>query len=103
MPSLVPTTPLIRNAVTFAFCQTARSSRRTTATFVSKSTRDRLCRELLRHLDLSKEQMDHFADRFLEVRVVQATLLGEARVGVTDCDLTLDHAGAGRGEDLAQL
>jgi hypothetical protein len=30
--------PLTRNAVTFVFCQTARSSRSTTAIFVSNST-----------------------------------------------------------------
>src|SRR5215471_1704162 len=37
-PSTVPAMPLTRKAVTFVFCQTARSSRRTTAIFVSNCT-----------------------------------------------------------------
>src|SRR5260221_9813852 len=35
MPGFAPTIPLVRNAVTLSFCQTARSSRRTMAILVS--------------------------------------------------------------------
>src|SRR3954471_10681834 len=103
MPSVVPTMPLTRKAVTFAFCHTARSSRRTTATFVSKSTRDRLCRDLIGRLELAEQQVHDFADLFFEVRIRQPPLVVEARLCMPDRDFALDHAGAGRAQHLAEL
>jgi hypothetical protein len=43
MPGTVPAIPLTKKAVTFVLCQTAKSSRRTTAIFVSNCTLGR-CR-----------------------------------------------------------
>src|SRR2546421_190966 len=103
MPSVAATIPLMRKAVTFAFCQTARSSRRTTPTFVSNSTCGRLSRDLLRGLNLREQQMHDLADLFLEVLVVQAPVLVEACLRVSDRDLAIDHAGTHGTEHLAEL
>src|SRR5690242_17344978 len=104
MPSVVATMPLTRKAVTFTFCQAARSSRRTIATLVSNCTPWRLCRDLpLGRLGQPDQRLHDGLHLLLEVRVVQAPVLVEARVRVPDGDFAVDDASAGGTEHLAQL